>query len=52
MLATQARLQAQREAEEVVLEQVRLQMLHDAIAPVAPYTDAKGKLPVYRWMDQ
>jgi P-type conjugative transfer protein TrbJ len=52
MLATQARLQAQREAEEVVLEQVRLQVLQDAVAPVAPYTDARGTLPVYRWMDQ
>jgi len=52
MLATQARLAAQKEAEDVVLEQVRLKMLQDAVAPVAPYTDFRGKLPVYRWIDQ
>jgi P-type conjugative transfer protein TrbJ len=51
MFATQARLQAQKEAEEVVLEQLRLKMLQDATAPVAPYTEARGKLPVYRWVD-
>lgn len=52
MLATQGRLQAQQAAEDAVLEQMRLKMLQEATAPVAPYTDAKGKLPVYRWMDQ
>jgi P-type conjugative transfer protein TrbJ len=54
MLATQARLAAQKEAEDVVLEQVRLHMLQDATAPV-PGTgtyEAKGKLPVYRWVDR
>jgi P-type conjugative transfer protein TrbJ len=52
LLATQARLQAQREAEDAALEQIRLQLIQQATAPppASAYVP-QGTLHTYRWME-
>ncbi len=47
--ATAARLEAQRQAEEVVLEQLRLKHLQELNTPMAPYVGGNGKLVTYTW---
>jgi conjugal transfer/entry exclusion protein len=49
--ATAARLQAQREAEQVALERLRIKVMEQFTAPVAEYTGAGGFLPTYQWTD-
>jgi P-type conjugative transfer protein TrbJ len=49
--ATAARLQAQREAEDVALERIRIQLMQQFTTPLPTYEGNAGFLPVYRWVE-
>lgn len=49
--ATAERLKAQREAEDVALERIRMQLMEQFVAPLPEYTGTAGALPTYRWVE-
>lgn len=50
--ATAERLKAQKEAEDVALQRIQIQLMEQFIAPLPEYTGMNGSLPTYRWTDR
>ena len=47
--ATAARLQAQREAEDVALQRLKQRVQEEFLRPLPEYTAEQGALPTWGW---